>query len=61
MNAASFGSVEIVECLLNNGAKVNQKRDVDGITPLMFATINGDVKKVKFLLAYGADKYSKDI
>lgn len=60
MTAVSFGALEIVECLLNNGANVNQKREADGMTPLMFATINGDVKKVKLLLAYGADKSSKD-
>jgi len=60
MMAASFGSFEVLECLLKNGAKVNQTRNFDGITPLMFAAFNGDVKKVKLLLDYGANKYSRD-
>lgn len=60
MMAASFGSFEVLESLLKNGANVKQTRKVDGMTPLMFAAFNGDVKKVKLLLDYGADKYSKD-
>jgi len=60
MSAASFGSYEIVETLLKHGAEINHKREVDGITALMLATFNGDVKKVKLLLSYNADKYITD-
>ncbi len=60
MMASSFGSYEIVETLLKQGAKINQTRKVDGMTALMFAAFNGDIKKVKLLLSYKADKYAKD-
>lgn len=60
MMAASFGSLEVLQSLLKNGANVKQTRKVDGMTPLMFAAFNGDVKKVKLLLDCGADKYSRD-
>ena len=60
MMASSFGSYEIVETLLEQGAKINQTRKVDGITALMLATFNGNVEKVKLLLSYGADKYVTD-
>jgi ankyrin repeat protein len=60
MMAASFGSFGVLESLLKNCANVKQTRKVDKMTPLMFAAFNGDVKKVKLLLDYGADKYSRD-
>jgi len=60
MMAASFGSNEVLECLLKNGANIEQTRKVDGMTILMFATFNGDIEKVRLLLDYGADRYAKD-
>ncbi len=60
MMAASFGSFEVLENLLKNGANVKQTRKVDGMTALMFATFNGDIKKVKLQLDFAADKYEKD-
>jgi ankyrin repeat protein len=60
MMAASFGSLEILECLVKNGANLKQTRKVDGMTILMFAAFNGDVKKVKLLLDNGAEKHIKD-
>jgi ankyrin repeat protein len=60
MSAASFGSYEIVETLLKQGAEINHKREVDGITALMLATFNGEIQKVKLLLRYNADKYITD-
>ena len=60
MMAASFGSLEVLECLLKNGANLKQTRKVDGMTILMFAAFNGDDKKVKLLLDFAADKYVKD-
>ncbi|MCE9538844.1 MAG: ankyrin repeat domain-containing protein [Bacteroidetes bacterium] len=61
MSAASFGSYEILDCLLKNGAKVYQTRKVDGMTPLMFAAFNGEPKKVALLLKYGANKNARDL
>lgn len=61
MYAASFGSYEILDCLLKNGAKVNQTRKTDGMTPLMFAAFEGEPKKVALLLKYGANKRIKDL
>jgi ankyrin repeat protein len=43
--AASFGSFEILGCLLRNGSNCKQTRKVDGITILMFAVLKADVKK----------------
>lgn len=60
MMAASFGSYEVLEELLKHGANVEQTRKVDGMTTLMFAAFNGDLKKVKLLLDNGADKFAKD-
>lgn len=61
MCAASFGSYEVLGCLLKNGANVHQTRKVDGMTPLMFATLNGELEKVTLLLKYGADKNVRDL
>lgn len=60
MMAASFGSYEVLDELLKHGANVEQTRKVDGMTTLMFAASNGDLKKVKLLLDNGADKFVKD-
>lgn len=61
MMSASFGSLEVLESLLKNGANPNQKRNTDGMTALMLATSNGEPKKVKLLLEYGAKKDTKDL
>jgi len=60
MMAASFGSLEVLKCLIKNGADINQARKSDGMTTLMFAAFNGDIKKVKLILEYKANKYAKD-
>jgi ankyrin repeat protein len=60
MAAASFGSNEVLECLLKHGANVKQTRQIDGITALMLAAFNGYLQKVKVLLSYKADKNIKD-
>jgi ankyrin repeat protein len=61
MKAASFGSYDILECLLKNGANIHQTRKVDGMTILMFAAFNGEPEKVKLLLDWGADKSVQDL
>lgn len=60
MTACSFGTLEIVESLIKNGAELNHQREVDGITALMLSAFNGDLKKVEILLKNGADKKIKD-
>src|SRR5258708_8447557 len=47
MMAASFGSFEVFNCLLKNGAAIEQTRKIDGMTALMLAAFNGEPKKVK--------------
>lgn len=56
MSAASFGSIEVLECLLKNKANPNSSRNVDDITPLNYAKMNGDLAKEKLLIKYGAKK-----
>lgn len=60
MTACSFGTLEIVESLIKNGAELNHRREVDGITALMLAASNGQLKKVELLLKSGANKKIKD-
>lgn len=59
MMAASFGSFDVFETLLRHGAKTDQTRKIDGMTALMLAAFNGQPKKVKLLLDYGANKSRK--
>ena len=60
MMAASFGSNEILETLLKQGADVKQTHQVDGMTALMLAAFNGQLEKVKLLLKFGANKTTRD-
>ena len=60
MMAAGFGSYEIMETLLTQGANTKQTRKVDGRTALMIAASNGQIKKVRLLMHYGADKSIRD-
>jgi ankyrin repeat protein len=55
MAASSFGSVEVLECLLKNKANPNLTRNIDDMTALKLAkTANGDSEKEKLLIKYGA-------
>ncbi|MBE8724694.1 ankyrin repeat domain-containing protein [Flavobacterium hungaricum] len=56
MSASSFGSIEVLNCLLKNKANPNLKRRIDQMTALELAETNGDAAKVKLLLKYGAVK-----
>ncbi|KRB53594.1 ankyrin repeat domain-containing protein [Flavobacterium sp. Root186] len=56
MSASSFGSIEVLECLLKNKANPNLHRSIDEMTPLKCAKINGDSGKISLLINYGAKK-----
>ncbi|XP_076101943.1 fibronectin type 3 and ankyrin repeat domains protein 1-like isoform X2 [Mytilus galloprovincialis] len=53
MQASQKGFIEVVECLLNNGADVHSKNDA-GKTALMLASYAGQLKVVKILREAGA-------
>ena len=53
-SAASRGSIEIVQILLDKGVQVDTK-DTEKITPLMLAARNGHTRLSKFLLDKGAN------
>jgi len=53
-NASAFGHIEIVESLLNHGARIDAKRN-DGCTPLYFACRNGHFPVVNLLINRGAN------
>ncbi|MGZ8537136.1 MAG: ankyrin repeat domain-containing protein, partial [Flavisolibacter sp.] len=52
MNAALYGSLDMMDLLLKKGANPNLQ-NTDGETALMWALY--DIEKVKLLLSYGAD------
>lgn len=55
LHAAVYGDdVELVECLLNNGANVNAKSCYDG-TSLHIAAMYGNIKVIKLLVKHGAN------
>ena len=47
--------------MIENGAKIDHQRKVDGITALMLAAHNEDYEKVKFLVSKGANIDIKDL
>ena len=53
--AAAWGSSEVVELLLNKGAKIERGDDYYSTTPLMIASEKGRVATVRLLLDHGAD------
>jgi len=57
--AAEKGDIAAIERHLQNGADVNVK-DQDGNTPLMWATYNGSLEVVKFLVAKGVNVNARD-
>jgi len=52
--AAARGHVDVVRCLLENGADVNARANRD-FTPLMMAITNNRVNVAIFLIEHGAD------
>lgn len=57
--AAKYGSERLVQCLLDHQADVNIQGET-GCTPLMLATISGELGKVKQLVQAGAQLELKD-
>jgi len=63
LEAAEKGEIDVIEKMHLDSVKVNVK-NIEGVTPLMFAAENGHTKIVKLLVNKGADinivpKYSK--
>jgi ankyrin repeat protein len=58
MAATSNNNPEIASALLKAGADVNA-RDANGVTPLMFAAIDGNIGIIKVLLEAGANVNAK--
>jgi uncharacterized protein len=54
-HAARQGSVEAARALLDGGAKINDTSGVDHTTPLLIATINGQLDVAMLLVQRGAD------
>ena len=53
------GTYEIVELLISKGADINIQGSYDGRTALMFASSNGKLDLVKYLLSKKADVHLK--
>ena len=59
--AADFGYIDILRCLIENGADINSfSADNCNCTPLMKAVENGDKDVVTFLIDHGANVAIKD-
>ena len=54
--AAAYGNLEILNCLVENGADINAATNyVPGLTPLVFAVQESHIDAVNYLLDQGAD------
>jgi hypothetical protein len=58
--AAEEGNLKAVKQHLADGADVNAKDDLDGMTPLHFAVVFSNKEIVELLIAEGADVNAKD-
>ena len=58
--AARAGFVDIVEVLIEHGAKVDLRRRIKGETPMHLACSTGKTDVVEILLKHGADKTIKN-
>ena len=59
MRAVQGETSSIVKFLLEQGAKPNQQTNNNGMSALMFATLNGNIEIINLLLLHGAHKYLK--
>ena len=57
--AASRGHLDVLRCLLENGADINAST-ADNCTPLMIAIENGNINAATFLIEHGANVDLKD-
>ena len=57
--AAAYNQVEIIEYLLQKGARIDPK-DKDNFTPLLMAACEGNADAVRMLLDNNADMYAID-
>ena len=55
MIAVEEDDMETISCLAFKGADVNEKNDI-GDTPLIFASANGNLEIVKYLVAKGSNR-----
>ena len=58
--ATKLGNLQIVKCLVENGADINQKGGYLNETVLMLASDKGDLNLVKYLVENGADVNEED-
>ena len=58
---ARDGKYETIKTLLEHGAKVNHKEDVNGGTALHYAAMYSGKEVINLLISYGADVNAKDI
>jgi len=54
LGAAKFGHLDVMGRLIRAGAKVDLPSSIDGFTPLMAATAEGQIGAVRLLLDHGA-------
>jgi len=57
--AASYGNVDTVRCLVENGAN-KEAATTNGWTPLLIAALKGHVDTVRYLVENGANKDAAD-
>ena len=58
MIACAYGSMDIIEFLVENGADVNADLDVDGFNPIIRAALKRRDQVVRYLLRQGADPFT---
>lgn len=58
--AVEESPIELIEFLLKNGADVNHRSQMNGMTPLMIATDRKNTSIINLLLAYGSDPHIQD-
>ena len=60
MLAVKMGKIEVARLLIDRGADLNQKAEIDGKTPLIIAAEEGYTDIAKFLVGKGADLNAQD-
>src|SRR5262249_11190176 len=60
LEAVEKGNLAEVRELVKDGADLNSREQVEGLTPLIMAVRNGDLPMIKFLISAGANVNAKD-